>query len=251
MTRSAPWKDLRRSALWNSPSLVCLAINSIIFTGIAISTPGYLTDYTLNKNPDAPPLCLAREEHAAARTILAARALHTRRTCSGRRFIPYLQRRSTCAAAQAIYAVQVLLQIGCCVLVYMVAARYFSRLTAVFASLWVATDVVWATSNFEAMSEPLFVFLMILSVERLARALSWTQPGMSRTSTLCQSGLVLGAAILTRPVALYVLIVYLLVLLVSGWTSVRRNGGGRRPDDRDPSLPGGLGSPEHGVFLAP
>ena len=88
--------------------------------------------------------------------------------------------------------------------------------TAFFASLFLATDLMWAISNFEAMSEPLFVFLVLFSVERLSLALFPETSVKARSRAILEAGLLLGLATLTRPVALYLVIVEAAIVGFSG-----------------------------------
>src|SRR5579883_1812165 len=175
MTMNPPRPELRRVAMW-TPILLCLGINIAILLSIALCNKDYMFNYKLNQNPDARHYVL-----------LGRNALlhgHFSR-CDAPPYKPDMLRTPVypifagaleiCGNAAAIYIFQAFLQAASCALVYILATRHFGSLTGFFASILIATDVMWATSNFEAMSEPLFVFLLLLSLEQFSRALSCTQ----------------------------------------------------------------------------
>ena len=80
-----------------------------------------------------------------------------------------------------------------------------------------------AISNFEPMSEPLFLFLMLASSVCIIPAIVRVgdNGGILTTRRLFGGGVFLGLSILTRPAALYLPLIYLMLLVVV-WMS-RRN----------------------------
>jgi 4-amino-4-deoxy-L-arabinose transferase-like glycosyltransferase len=216
MTTAISWPDRCRFAFW-TPIFLCLTINSAILAGIAINNPVYFLDYRLNTSPDAVHYVL-----------LGRNALlhgHFSR-CESVPYVPDMLRTpvyplfsgalDAVGKPMAIYLAQVLLQLASCAVAYKFAERHFGALTGFFASLFVGTDLMWAISNFEALSEPLFLFLMICSADRLSRSF-FSEPSVSaRGLEICAAGLLLGLAILTRPVALYLVVLYVGIAFFAG-----------------------------------
>jgi hypothetical protein len=85
------------------------------------------------------------------------------------------------------------------------------------SSLLLGTDLMLAIYNFEALSEPLFVFLTLASLVCSAPVLLNEPATPHRRFRLLGGGLLLASAILTRPVGLYLLPVLALVALVIGY----------------------------------
>lgn len=221
MTTSILQRHLRRISFW-IPILLCFGINLAILAGIAINNQEYLLDYRLNTNPDAVHYVLLGRN-----TLLHG---HFSRSESPP-YEPDMLRTpiyplfsgalDVVGKPLAIYLAQVLLQVASCALIYKLADRHFGALTAFFASLFLATDEMWAISNFEALSEPLFVFLLLCSTERLSRGLFSAPTLKTRWLVICEAGLLLGLAILTRPVALYMLAWYIPIVFLSGRQGLR------------------------------
>jgi 4-amino-4-deoxy-L-arabinose transferase-like glycosyltransferase len=196
------------------PALLCLTINGAILAGIWLENPDYLADSGSNKNPDALHYVLlgrnALQHGEFSRSDAPPYIPDMLRTPAYPLFAGGLD---LCGKAAAIYVMQALLQVTSCLLAYALAARHFGPAAGGFAALLVATDLMWAISNFEAMSEPLFVFLILLSLDQWSRAITRGRSGPAMWGALCVSGLILGAAILTRPVALYITPIMFLYLL--------------------------------------
>ena len=169
MTNSILRRDLRHFYFW-TPILVCFGINSALFAGIALNQREYFLDYKLNNNPDAVHYVLEGRN-----TLLQGQFSRS----LAPPFVPDMVRTPVypvfagaldlCGKALAIYLVQALLQVAACVVIYKFVERHFGARAAFFASLFLATDLMWAISNFEAMSEPLFVLLLLGSAGRLSR----------------------------------------------------------------------------------
>lgn len=102
-----------------------------------------------------------------------------------------------------VYLLQVLLSVATALLVYGLAARTFGRGPAVVAGCLYGADLSVAGINFEALSEPVFVFLSVLALFVWMRAYlpASTQNGWMRTHLL--AGGLLGLALLTRPAGVY------------------------------------------------
>jgi 4-amino-4-deoxy-L-arabinose transferase-like glycosyltransferase len=212
----------RRRMSFLIPILVCLGINSAIFAGIAINNAEYLRDFRLNGNPDAVHYVLLGRN-----TLLHGNYSRSEQAP----YVPDMLRTpiyplfsgalDIIGKPLAIYLAQVLLQLVSCALVYRLAVEYFGVLAAFFASLFLATDAMWAVSNFEALSEPLFVFLMLFSTERLAGGLFSEPRVRARLTLISEAGVLLGLAILTRPVALYALACYVPIVFISAPRALR------------------------------
>jgi 4-amino-4-deoxy-L-arabinose transferase-like glycosyltransferase len=221
MKTSTHGRDLRRISFW-IPLLLCFGINSAICTVLAIENPEYLLDYRLNPNPDAVHYVLLGRN-----TLLHG---HFSRSESAP-YVPDMLRTpvypvfsgalDVVGKPLAIYLGQALLQLASCAILFKLVQRYFGLLTAFCASLFIAADTMWAISNFEALSEPLFVFLMLCSIERLANGLFSESTRKARLVSSCEAGVLLGLATLTRPVALYTLAFYLPIALLSGRQALR------------------------------
>src|SRR5579864_2454764 len=193
--------------LWKSavPAVViCLSVSAAIFAGIAALRPAYLREVSLSDSPDA------------RQYVLLGRNLLLRGHFSRSNTPPYAPDMvrtpvyplfagglDIAGGAEAIYLAQCLLHAGSCLLLFLIVNRYFGKLAALCASLLFATDLMLAISNFEAMTEPLFVFLSLASACYLLPGL---QPGPAAHTwpyRVCAGGLLLSLAILTRPAALY------------------------------------------------
>ncbi len=201
------------------PAGLCLAINLGILAGIAANRPDYLRTFRANNNPDAVHYVLL------GRNLL----LHGHYSrCEGPPYAPDILRTPVyplfagvldlLGGAGAIYLAQALLQVGSCLLLFALVRRHFGSGAALAASFLLATDLMLAVYNFEAMSEPLFVLLVLAAVYHGLPALA----SLSRKERpvflrLALAGVLLGLAILTRPAALYLPVVLAGCLLVTAW----------------------------------
>jgi 4-amino-4-deoxy-L-arabinose transferase-like glycosyltransferase len=195
-------------------ALVCLGVNLAIFAGIAVRRPEYLRDYRLCNNPDAPHYV------TLGRNVLLT-GNYSR--CDGPPYPPDMLRPPVyplfaggldlLADASAVYLAHGLLQAGSCLLLFLLVRPVFGARAGFWASVLLATDLMLAVFNFQTMSEPLFVFLILAALACLLPAL--TSGGAAR---LLGGGLLLGLAILTRPAALYVLPLLAIALIgVGAW----------------------------------
>ena len=120
---------------------------------------------------------------------------------------------------------QATLQIGSCLMLFGLVKTYFGRSAAVAASLLLGTDLMLAVSNFEGLSEPLFLFLELAAASCLVPAfVRGSAVGRWPTwSRLIAGGTFLGLATLTRPVGLYLSVILVACRLAIGL--VRRRPG--------------------------
>jgi len=197
--------------------VVCLALNLAVLAGVAASHPEYLRDYRVSQNADAYHYVLL------GRNFLL-KGEYSR--CETDPFVPDVLRTPVyplfagaldiVGGAAAIYLAHALLHAASCLLLYRLVRRYLGVTAAVFASLLLATDLMIAVSNFEAMSELLFLFLVLASANFLVLAsLSLGDP-MVRPRSFVVGGLLLALAILTRPAGLYLPGVFAVVLVGVG-----------------------------------
>jgi hypothetical protein len=196
-------------------ALLCVGVNLAIFTGVAVRRPEYLRDHRLCNNPDAPHyVTLGRN------VLLTGR--YSR--CDAPPYQPDMLRPPVyplfaggldlLAGPGAVYLAQGFLQAGSCLLLFLLVSPVFGARAGFWASLLLATDVMLAVFNFQTMSEPLFVFLILAALACLLPAVT-SGAGAAR---LLGGGLLLGLAVLTRPAALYVLPLLAVVLLgVGAW----------------------------------
>jgi 4-amino-4-deoxy-L-arabinose transferase-like glycosyltransferase len=199
--------------------LLSLGLNLALYAGVAWQRPAYLTDYRLCNNPDATHYVLIGHN-------LLCHGHYSR--SDGPPYVPDMLRTPVyplfagglewLGHAGAIYLAQAALHAGSCVLLFLLVRGLFGVRPAVWASLFLATDLVLVISNFEAMSEPLFVFLILASALCLlpVRVLNDDSRPMT-VRRLLGGGVLLGLAILTRPAALYLLVIYAAWYLVGGW----------------------------------
>src|SRR5262245_1448232 len=196
--------------------VLCLGLNAVLFVAIGCRRPDYLIDYRLNPNPDAHHYVLL------GRNVF----LHGAYSRSdGPPFVPDMLRTPVypvfaggldlLGGAGAIYAAQALLHAGSCLLLFCLVRELIGQKAAVWASLFLASDIMVVSSNFVAMSESLFLFLMLASAVCL-----WPVRGLggeeSRGWRLFGGGILLGLAILTRPAALYLPVIVVVSYLIVG-----------------------------------
>ena len=194
-----------------------LAISAVIFAAIFRGYPEYLRDYRQTDNPDALHYVLL------GRNVIL-KGFYSR--CEVPPFAPDMFRTpmyplfagglDVWAGAAGIYVVQAIIHAVTCCLVFVVARRHFGTTAGWFAGLLLATDLMLAISNFEAMSEPLFNFFTVLVAYFL---LVNTQPDEGKARRfwrLVLGGLSLSAAVFTRPAGQYLLAIYAVCLLIVG-----------------------------------
>jgi 4-amino-4-deoxy-L-arabinose transferase-like glycosyltransferase len=183
--------------------VLCATMNAFVFANILANNEGYLNDYRRSNNPDA----LHYVE--LGRNILE-KGCYSR--CSEPPYVPDMLRTPVyplfagaadiLGGAAAIYVTQAFLQIACCLLLFHLVRGHFGEKAALAASIFLATDFGVSVSNFEAMSEPLYVFLTLSAVVCLAPAI--LQSGPASLMRVGTGGIILALATLTRPVGLYI-----------------------------------------------
>jgi len=192
---------------------ICLVLNASILLGVMEGRPAYLRDYRLNDNPDAVHYVLLGHNsfihHNFSRSAQAPFVPDMVRTPVYPLFAGALD---LIGSAVAIYLAQITLAVGSCLLLYRIAGTLFGARTALFASAMMGADVMLAVCNFEAMSEPLFLFLTLSSalfiLNALAALIDGRDEGRIPVGRLMMGGICLGLAILTRPAALYLPVIY-------------------------------------------
>ena len=113
-----------------------------------------------------------------------------------------------------LYSTQILLHVGVCALTYRLADSVFGQRSASIAALFAAVHPTMVTLNFQAMSELLFLFLLLLSVSQTIRVLG---PGVRhRAFHAFAAGALLGFSILARPAGLYLPVMIAAYLFVAG-----------------------------------
>ncbi len=197
--------------------LICLAINLGIAALIVVDRPEYLADYRLSNNPDCLDYVLLGEN-------LLLHGQFSRSTQPP--YLPDMVRTpiypvfagalELAGRAGAIYCAQIVLQAASCVLLFLLVKSFFGPRPAFWAAALFATDLVLAVNNFWPMSESLFLFLVLASAAVALPVL--LSPGDEDDSDcrgwrcrgwrIVGGGLLLGAAILTRPAGLYLPLVY-------------------------------------------
>jgi Dolichyl-phosphate-mannose-protein mannosyltransferase len=201
-------KTMKRSLQSAIPALAaCLVLNLAVFAAIAMNWPAYLRNYRLNENPDAVHYVLLGHN-------LFLHGTYSR--CEGPPYISDMLRTPVypvfagaldlLGGAGAIYAAQIALHMGSCLLVALIGARMLGRRTGWIAGLLLATDLSMVASNFEAMSEALFNFLMLGSCYCLFTRLR--AAGRGAVAWPLAAGSLLGLAAITRPTALYLVVVF-------------------------------------------
>jgi 4-amino-4-deoxy-L-arabinose transferase-like glycosyltransferase len=195
-------------------AFLCLALNLAVLFGVAVRRPDYLRDYNLCNNPDA------RHHVRLGRNFLLT-GNYSR--CDQSPFVPDMLRPPVyplfagaidlLGGASAIYLAQALLQAASCVLLFLLVRPTFGERAALLASLFLATDLMLAVHNFQAPSEPLFVFLVLAATLCLLPGIvSLGQANRGSLGRWLAGGLLLGLAVLTRPVGLFLPLIFALAL---------------------------------------
>lgn len=197
--------------------VVCLGINLVILAGIAIDRPEYLRDAKLTSNPDARHYVVlgynllhhgyfSRSDHPPYLPDIL-------RTPVFPLFVGVLD---LAGGGRAIYLAHMLLHAGSCYFLFLITQRAFGNAAACCASLLLATDLMLAITNFTAMSEPLFIFLLLASIHYLLGGLPPAAGEGRWKARTVVGGVLLSLAILTRPAALYLFVVYAGLFLALG-----------------------------------
>ena len=205
-------------------AIISLTIGLTLFLGVLSNRPAYLSNYQLNRNPDARDYVLLGRnlllKGSYSRSEAPPFAPDVLRTPVYPVFVGALD---VFGDAGAIYLAQILLHSCSCFLLYKIVSKSFGTTAAVWSSLGMATDLVSIVTNFEAMSEPVFVFLM-LATYCLIDPAGQRDPetgettGPHRLKRALTGGVLLGLTTLTRPVSLYLIPFFVLIPMASsGW----------------------------------
>jgi 4-amino-4-deoxy-L-arabinose transferase-like glycosyltransferase len=190
---------------------------------IGAGSPDYFRDYRLNPSPDAQHYVLLGRNYWV-------RGEYSRMT--GPPFSPDVMRTpmyplvagglDLLGGPVAIYAFQATSRLVLVLGLYVLTCSVFGRRAAMLAASILAMDLALVVLDFEALSESLFNTLASLAVfwvvADLQRSASRNVPPWS----VAGAGLLLGLAILTRPTALYLPLVF---GLVWGWLALLRGHG--------------------------
>jgi 4-amino-4-deoxy-L-arabinose transferase-like glycosyltransferase len=200
------------------PIITVLVANGFVAWTISQHRPEYLHDTMLNLNPDG------RGYVQLGHNMLL---LGKYSRCAEPPYTPDVLRTpiypllaggmDLLCGAWGIYALQVLCQMMAALLTLRFAWRLgLSSGAAVASSCIVAGDLVLAVTNFEPMSEALYLCLATTAVFTSLELL-WSTASSKGRALL--AGLVLGLAILTRPTGLYLPVV---LMLLGGFESWRQ-----------------------------
>jgi len=197
--------------------IVCLTVNALVLMYVAVERPEYLADYRLNPNPDARHYVLLGEN-------LLTTGHFSR--CSSPPFVPDILRTpaypvfagalNILGGPLAIYLVQALLGTISCLLVVKLARPQFGDRAARWASILFAGDLLLAISNFEAMSEPLYLFLTLAAIVCLIPVITAARNSPRYLGRVASGGALLAAATLTRPAGFYLPVVVVCLLVLRG-----------------------------------
>ncbi len=188
---------------------VCLALNFAVLAGIVLRNPAYLGDFTLNESPDA------RHYVQLGRNLLLEG--HYSRMDAPPYSPDFLRTPvypvlagvlDLLAGPWLIYLAQALVQALAVLLIYQLARTYFGARVAFWAGALAATDLMAATYNFSALTEPLFSSLTVVGLALLLpRLVPPDGEGERSAWGFAAAGLALALATLTRPAGLYLPVV--------------------------------------------
>ncbi len=197
------------------PMLLCALINLSVGFVILVNRPAYLTDYRQCEVSDAQHYVLL------GRNLLLEG--HYSR-CGGPPYVAdYLRTPvyplfagglDVIGGVGALYFAQAALQVLSCWLVFQLINPFFGSRAAFFASLFLATDLMLSISNFEAMSEPLFLALVLGATYFILPTLLGAKN--CGFGSIASGGILLALAILARPAGLYVPFIFAVLSLMLG-----------------------------------
>src|SRR5262245_2032617 len=198
---------MRVSAARLVPIAVAIALNCSIAGAVARHAPQYLADWRQAHKPDA------------AHYVLLGKNFWQNGNFSrqaGPPFVPDILRTPVypllaggievlTGTVLPLFVVQTALFVLCVDLTYRLGARVAGPRVGVVAALLLSADLMLAVSNWEAMSEPLYMALQTVAVVVLFRMLRHPSPSPWTAVVL---GFLLGLATLTRPAGIYLPFVY-------------------------------------------
>lgn len=211
-------------------ALVAVALNGLIALGIGQQNQEYFVDYRLNANPDAVHYVRLGQNLWSMGVYSRMKEPPYQLDVMRTPVYPVLAGALTLggSAAWPLYLFQFLCSVGTSWLIYAITRQCLSVLRpsepesrganwpALAAGMFGALDVSLSVLNFEAMSEPLFALLSTAAVFLWLRGMFGQQATGQRITTSLTLGIVLALAILTRPAALYLPVVFGAVQLVRG-----------------------------------
>lgn len=183
---------------------IFLLVNIVLFVLIQVFNPAYLSDYKLAPNPDAPTY------------VELGRSIWINGQYS-RNLAPPFKPELTWTpifpvvaggldilfGSKGIFIFHVLLSGACCVLMYYLALPWTGEKIAQFASLLFVLDPFIYIYNFQAMSEIVFLFFLLLGLTLTAPVI-FNKTDRRPFTRLIIGGVALSLAILTRPAGLYI-----------------------------------------------
>lgn len=215
------------------PVWICALLNMAIFVGVCVLNPGYMRAYRPSLNPDAAIYVDVGRNvflHGAfSRDLAPPYSPDFGLTPTYPLFAGGLE---LLLGVSGLFAVQMLLGVATCGLIYRLAATFCAPRTAWWAAMLYALDPLLAAYHLQPMSETLYLFLLVAGlvvVLPLVRRETWNRRAWLR---LALGALLLGISILARPAGLYVPVILAPFLAASRWkqrASVgQRAGTGRR-----------------------
>lgn len=195
---------------------VFLTFNILLFVLIQIFNPAYLSDYKLAPNPDAPTY------------VELGRSFWINGQYS-RNLEPPFKPEFTWTpvfpvvaggldilfGTKGIFILHIILSAACCILMYYLAVPWTGDRIAKTASLLFALDPFIYIYNFQAMSEILFLFFLMLGLTFTIPILFNKIDKWSFTQLIIGS-IALSLAILTRPAGLYIPLILVLSSVIWG-----------------------------------
>lgn len=199
------------------PVVVCLALNAAVFFAVWTGHPEYLRESKQNENPDARHyVILGRNWWLLGEYSRLEQPPFTPDYFRTPVYPLFAGGLDILFGAGGIYVAHALLHTISCFLLFLLVAPFFGNRAAFWASLLLATDLVIVVGNFEAMSEMLFLFLVLASCCCLIPSIL-SQPTSGSGWRLAIGGILLGLATLARPAGLYLPFLFALLLAFTGW----------------------------------
>ncbi len=206
--------------------LIPLTLSSAFFVLVAVNRPNYLRDYRLNANPDALHyVVLGRNLLLNGHYSRLEQPPYHPDMIRTPLYPIFAGGLEILGKAGTIYAAQAILHAFSCLFLYKAVRRHLGGPAALAAALLLGTDLMLTVSDFEAMSEPLFIFWMTAALNFLLDAIAPGEPANLRTRRLLAAGVLMGSAVMTRPVGLHLVSLYCLLYLYFAFRE-RRLGAG-------------------------
>jgi 4-amino-4-deoxy-L-arabinose transferase-like glycosyltransferase len=192
------------------PCAIAGMANLAVLAAIVICNPEYLRNYRLNLLSDAhhyvvlgDNIVLRGEFSRCSKPPYVADSLRTPV------YPVVVGALHQMAGPAGIYLFHALCQVAACAVLYRLVSELFGPRPAFWAALALAFDLMLAMSNFEVMSEPLYLVLNLAGMALLLPPL--VDPAKASLRRAVGGGILLGMATLVRPAGLYVPVVVMLV----------------------------------------